>query len=233
MRKCFLDYGNFTYGRAANFDSLPDPAYIPAANPIPGWFEYLVIFDPAVPTFGVSQGLITAVVPQLATNQGLVASNLVGFAQAADDTRAVIEFMHSWAVPDEFKTPLSCTASETTGYDLSISSVSGLQVPVRMVAGTEGREFTLTVANAGPDAATGIATVTAVDASGAPISTFPRSYPFTILGGASQSWTELFSMDVQTTITWTATAAGEFEVNPANNTVTETTRVIGGGAGRR
>ena len=141
--------------------------------------------------------------------------------------------MHSWPLPETYATPLSCTVSGATHYDLSISSVSGLQVPVRMVAGTEGREFTITVANAGPDAATGIATVTATDATGAPIATFPRSYPFTILGGASQSWTEGFTVNFATTITWTAIATAEFDVNPGNNTVTATTRVIGGGAGRR
>jgi len=233
VRKCFLDYGDFVYSRAANFDALPSPAYIPASGPVSGWFEYLAVDDPTRPTFYIGQGLITAVVPQLSTNQGLTASNIGGFAQAADDARAVIEFMHSWPVPATYPTPLSCTASGTTHYDLSISSVSGLQVPVRMVAGTEGREFTLTVANAGPDAATGIAIVTATDATGAPIPTFPRSYPFTILGGASQSWTEGFSVNFKTTITWTATATAEFDVNPSNNTVTATTRVIGGGGGRQ
>ena len=233
VRKCFLDYGAFAYNRAANFDALPSPAYIPAAGPVPGWFEYLAVDDPTRPTFYIGRGLITAVVPQLASNQGLMASNIGGFTQAADDTRAVIEFMHSWPIPGTYATPVSCTAPVTTHYDLSISSVSGLQVPVRMVAATEGREFTLTVANAGPDAATGVATVSAVDANGAAIPTFPRAFPFTILAGASQSWTEFFSVNTPTTITWTATATAEFEVNPANNTVTATTRVIGGGGGRR
>lgn len=233
VRKCFLDYGGFAYTRIANFDALPSPPHIPASGPISGWFEYLAVDDPTRPTFYIGQGLITAVVPELASNQGLTASNVGGFAQAADDARAVIEFMHSWPVPGTYATPVSCTAPGTTHYDLSISSVSGLQVPIRMVAGTEGREFTLTVANAGPDAATGVATVTATDATGVPLPTFPRAYPFTILGGSSQSWTELFSVNTSTTITWTATATAEFDVNPANNTVTATTRVIGGGAGRR
>jgi hypothetical protein len=98
-----------------------------------------------------------------------------------------------------------------------------------MVAGTEGREFTLTVENAGPEAATGVATVTATDATGALLPTFPRSFPFTILAGASQSWTEMFSITYSTTITWTATASAEFDVNPVNNSVTETTRVTGRG----
>lgn len=233
VRKCFLDYGDFAYSRAANFDALPSPPYIPASGPLPGWFEYLAVSDPTVPTFSIGQGLITAVVPQLTTNQALTASNIAGFAQAADDARAVIEFMHSWGVPEIYQTPLSCTPSGTTQYDLSISSVSGLQVPVRMVAGTEGREFTLTVANAGPDAATGIAIVTATDATGASIPTFPRSYTFTILAGASQSWTEGFSVSFATTITWTAIATAEFDVNPGNNTVTAATRVTGGGRGRQ
>ena len=233
VRKCFLDYGAFAYDRMANFDALPSPAYIPAAAPIPGWFEYLAVSDPTVPTFYIGQGLITAVVPELSTNQALTASNIGGFAQAADDARAVILFKHNWPVPGTYPTPLSCASSGTTQYDLSISSMSGLQVPVRMVAGTEGREFTLTVANAGPEAATGTAIVTATDATGAPIPTFPRSYPFTILGGASQSWTEGFSINFATTITWTATATAEFEVNPSNNTVTATTRVTGKGGGRR
>jgi hypothetical protein len=203
VRKCFLDYGAFMYGRASNFDALPSPAYIPAGAPLPGWFEYLAVVDPTVPTFTIGRDLITLAVPELALNQGLTGANIGGFAQAADDARAVIEFMHSWPVPGTYPTPLSCTAPGTTHYDLSISTESGLQVPVRMVAGTEGREFTLTVANAGPDAATGVATVTAKDATGSPLATFPRSFSFTIVPGASQSWTEALSASVPTTITWT------------------------------
>ena len=229
VRKCFLDYGAFDYGRAANFDSLPAPPYIPASGPLPGWFEYLAVADPTVPTFYVAEGLITSAVPELAANQAWTGSDIGGFAQAVDDARAVIEFMHTWPVPGAAATPLSCTPSGTTNYDVSISSVSGLQVPPRMVAGTEGREFTLTVANAGPEAATGVATVTATDATGALLPSFPRSFPFVILAGASESWTELFSITYSTTITWTATATAEFDVNPVNNSVTETTRVTGRG----
>jgi hypothetical protein len=234
VRKCFLDYGAFAYGRAANFDWLPSPPYIPAAGPVAGWFEYLAVSDPTVPTFAIGQGSILAVVPQLAANPALAASNIGGFAQAADDARAVIEYMHSWPVPGTYPTPVACTASREPGYDLSISSESGLQVPVKMVAGTEGREFTLTVANAGPDVATGSVTLTATDSAGASLPTFPRSYSFTLLAGAQQTWTEQFSAAYATTVTWTATAVGEFELNPVNNTVTQTTQVIGkGGGGRR
>ncbi len=235
VRKCFLDYGptggNYAYNRGSNFGSLPAPAYIPAAAPQDGWFEYLAVLDPAVPTFVIATGPILAAVPELVGNPALAAPNIGGFAQAADDARATIEFMHSWPVPGDYPTPLTCAASGETHYDVSISDVSGLQVPVRMVAGTEGREFTLAVANAGPDAATGTVLLTATDANGTSILTFPRSYAFTLAPGTSQSWTEGFSIDYATTVTWTATATAPFDVNPGNNSVTETTVVRGGGGG--
>lgn len=237
VQKCFLDYGptggNYAYDRGANFGSLPAPAYIPAAAPQEGWFEYLTVLDPTVPTFAIAQGPILDAVPELVADPALTASNVGGFAQAIDDARATIEFMHTWPVPGDYATPVPCTASGETTYDVSISDVSGLQVPVRMVAGTEGREFTLTVANAGPDAATGTVLLTATDANGISIQTFPRSFAFTLLPGTSQSWTELFSIDYATTVTWTATATAPFDVNPGNNSVTETTVVRGGGGGRQ
>jgi hypothetical protein len=216
-----------------NFGSLPDPPYIPAGAPLAGWFEYLAVLDPALLTFAIFEGPILNAVPELVADPTLTASNIGGFAQAADDTRAVILFMHNWPVPGEYPTPLTCTASGETHYDVSISPDSGLQVPVRMVSGTEGREFTLTVANAGPDPATGTVLLTAIDANGNSIPTFPRTFTFTtILAGASQSWTEGFSISYATTITWKATAQAEFDVNPANNSVTETTRVTGKGGGQ-
>jgi hypothetical protein len=232
VRKCFLNYGAYAYNRSSNFGSLPSPAYIPAAAPQAGWFEYLAVLEPT-PTFGIAEGPILTAVPELSVAPTLTASNIGGFAQSSDDTRAVIEFMHSWPVPGEYPTPLTCTASGLTQYDVSISDVSGLQVPVRMVAGTEGREFTLTVANAGPDVAMGTVQLTAKDATGAFIPTFPRSYPFTILAGGSQSWTEGFSVNYATTVTWKATAVATFDVLPSNNSVVETTTVTGKGGGRR
>lgn len=237
VRKCFLDYGptggNFFYGRASNFGSLPSPAYIPPspAAPQPGWFEYLAVLT-ATPTFGIAEGPILAAVPELLAAPSLTGSNIGGFAQASDDTRAVIDFMHSWPVPGDYPTPLTCAPSGLTHYDVSISAQSGLQVPVRMVAGTEGREFTLTVANAGPDAATGSVEVTAKDSTGASIPTFPRTFSFTILAGASQSWTQGFTINYATTIAWRATATAAFDVNPGNNSVTATTTVTGRGRSR-
>jgi len=237
VQKCFLDYGptggNFAYGRGPHFGALPSPAYIPAAAPQDGWFEYLTVLDSTIPTFGIAQGPILGAVPELMANPGWMGANIGGFATAADDARAVIEFAHSWPIPSDYATPLTCAASGDTHYDVSISADSGLQVPVRMVAGTEGREFTLAVANAGPDAATGTVLLTAVDSNGASIPTFPRSYSFTLAPGTSQSWTEGFSISYKTTVTWTATITAAFDVNPSNNSVTETTTVIGKGGGGR
>ncbi len=240
VRKCFLDYSDgdggpnaVDYNRDAHFLALPDPAYIPENSPVNGWFEYLEVVDPNIPSFQVAQGPILDTVPEL--SDAFAATNLTGFAKAADDARAVIDYMHTWAVPEEFQTPLTCEASGDATYDVSISSVSGLQVPVRMVAGTEGREFTLTVANAGPDTASGMVVLTAVDSNGAAVPTFPRSFDFTIIAGASQSWTEFFSVDSATTVTWTATAIPDCDTcdaNPGNNSVTEITTVIGQGGGK-
>ncbi len=230
VRKCYLDYSAFSYNRAANFSSLPYPAYIPDANPAAGWFEYLAVLDPT-PTFHIVQGPIVAAVPELSANLGLAATNIAGFAQAADDTRAVIDFMHTWPVPGDYATPVPCTASEATHSDVSISDTSGLEVPVRMVANTEGREYTLTVANAGPDAATATVTLSAVDSNGDSLDGFPWTVSVEIPAGGTHTWTDTFSIGYATTITWTATASAPNDVNEANNSVTETTVVKAGGNG--
>jgi len=232
VRKCYLLYSAYSYNRTNNFGSLPDPAYIPASGPADGWFEYLAVQDPALPTFRIERGPILDAVPQLSADKTFTAQNIRGFAQAADDARAVIDFAHTWPVPGDYATPVPCTSSGTeTHSDVSISDKSGLEVPVRMVAGTEGREFTLTVANAGPDAATGTATLDAVDSTGAEIPTFPRSFTFDITAGSSQAWTGNFTVDYPTTITWTATARAANDVNAGNDSVTETTEVRQAGGG--
>ena len=234
VEKCFLDYGSYGYDRMANFASLPDPAYIPTEDPEPGVFEYLTevlpLTDPV--TFYIDQDLITTAA--FADEPGYLEGNIGGFAQAVDDTRAVIEFMHSHPIPLDYATELVCEASGETGYDLSISDVSGLQVPARMVAGTEGREFTVAITNLGPDTAEGTVTVTAVTPDNVSIPGFPREYLFSDLaGGENESWTESFVIDLgyATTVTWTATIVAEFDVNPGNNSVSASTvvKVTSGG----
>ena len=107
-----------------------------------------------------------------------------------------------------------------------------------MVDGSEGREFTVTVANASGSAnpASGTVTVTAIPESGGNIEGSPWTFEFTDLAvGASTSWTAFFTVDLgeRTTINWTAIAAAPDDVNLSNNTVTATTsiKVTGGGGG--
>lgn len=246
VTKCFLyygdDYGNdYSYARGINFGSLPSPAYIPADLPQDGLFEYLTLSYGSALTFEIAQGLMVDAVPELLTDPTLHASNIAGFVQVADDTRAVIEFMHTWPVPGDYATPVSCEASGGTFYDVSISDDSGLQVPVRMVAGTEGREGTVTVANAGPAEAIIAVMVSGIDSEGnsvTPLYAMSNGPPtdeqifdvpeeFVLPAGFSKSWTFFFSMEEPTEITWTATVAAPDDVNLSNNTVTETTIVIG------
>ncbi len=40
------------------------------------------------------------------TDPGFLDGNIGGFAQAADDTRAVIDFMHDRPVPLDYETPV-------------------------------------------------------------------------------------------------------------------------------
>jgi len=243
VEKCFLDYRNYEYARTTNFVALPAPAYIPEGAPAEGWFEYLALVpgtDP--PLFGIEQGLITtAVFGDAEATDG----NIGGYAQAADDARAVINFMHDWPMPDAdvYGTPVPCIADPEADprYDVSISEESGLQVPVTYINGTD-REFIVSVANAGPDAATGTVTVTATPENVDTIEGSPWTFEFIDLAvGASESWTTFFSIDLgaRTTINWTAEADAEFDVNDVNDIVTATTNVRttggggGGGGGRR
>ena len=256
VQKCFLDYGSYGYKRIANFSHLPAPSYIPEENPKDGWFEYLglvsdnqfqivqgpildsvfcldALGDPVVPGNGLCE------IPD-SIDPGFVDGNIGGFTQAADDTREVIEFMHDRPLPLNSETPVPmCDVPNTDQiYDVSISEESGLQVPKRMVAGAEeGREIIVTVTNAGPDVANGSVNVKGIDVSGREVFFNQPEKRINIAGGESYSWTWLFSLDYATTVSWTATAIAEFDLNPDNDTVTATTKVMttggGGGGGRR
>jgi len=259
VRKCFLNYGpasvdypdgggNYSYLRTTNFStsgpSLPNPAYIPESAPMNGWFEYLALYSAGTPDlFYIYQGpILQAVFPDGlgGSEPGFTDGNLGGFTQAADDTRAVIDFMHSNPLPLGYETTVPCDAipGGDAIYDVSISDVSGLQVPVQMVDGSEGREFIVTVANAGPDVATGDVTVTADAANGVIIVGSPWTFEFTLdpATNPSQSFPQLFSINLgeRTKINWTATATTDCalcDANPANNSVIEVTnvKVTGGG----
>ena len=271
VTKCFLNYGNMPiggengYGRGANFDALPFPPYIRGnpsdADPTAGYFEVLE-WTGSGESFGIFRGpTFDRVFNSVDFVDGT--RNIAGFVQAADDTREVINYMHSWPLPVEyvdpdtgdvtaFLTPVTCGDSGGTGYDLSISDVSGLQVPVQMVPNDEGREFIVTIGNAGPDAASGSVWVTATATDGVAVIVLvdngdgtttrldsPFEFTFENLAkGASVSWTRVFIVDPakKTTISWEATIVADDDVNSTNNTVYETTNVIqtgkGGGKGR-
>ena len=252
-----LDGANYSYTRSGNFSilgpSLPLPSYIPEGDARDGWFEYLVTTDPVTPSFTIAQGPILDGVfcvdgdglPVLPTPAGICPAfidpgfeggNIGGFAQAADDTRAVINFMHDWPMPDAdvFGTAVPCVPSGDILYDLAISEQSGLQVPKNYVNGGE-REFFINVGNLGPDVANGTVTVVANDDEG-----LIESWPFTIdeLGpGQTASFTQLFTINTTSRqIYWSATVVADppgTDPNPSNNTVSATSvvRASGGGGG--
>jgi len=242
VEKCFLDFGDFGYDRAANFGALPSPAYIPGSEPEAGWFEYLAETTPG--TFQIVQGPIFEAVFGTEFSGG----NVGAFARASDDTRAVISFMHANPVPDAYVTPVPCAATGATFVDVSISGVSGLQVPKNIIDGSSDREFIVTVANAGPDDATVTLTVTATTAIegtvmadlGDGLGFVESPFVFTetvITAGSSHAFSALISVDIgeRTTINWTAEATTvEADVNPANNEVNAVSNVKvtkGGGGG--
>ena len=244
VRKCFLNYGgehpdyesiggtiaDYDYDRALNFGGLPAPAYIPASGALDGWFEYLGVLEPNIPSFYIVQAAIATTVFE--SNPNLADSNIGGFTQAADDAREVIEFTHDRPLPLGYATavPLCDNPDTELDYDVSISPQSGLQVPKRMVAGAEEpREIIVTVANAGPDTAEGSVEVIGRDSNGAVV--LDESSDFVITGGNTYSETLLFSLDYATTVTWTATATAEFDITPSNNTVTASTKVMTTGGG--
>jgi hypothetical protein len=260
VTKVFLDFGDYRYARLDNFSSeaksLPRPAYILGDTSF-GFFEYLAVTPDNLDRFFIKKGSILEAVfcnnfdenghcvadmADSTTGEGIAAGftggNIGGFAQSADDTRAVINFMHNWPMPLDYATPVSCVASSNITYDLSISNESGLQVPVRMIDGMEeGREFIVSIANAGPDAASGTVTVSAEETNGRTINGSPWIFEFTDLGAnRSESFTQIFIIDLgyATTINWTATVASADDANPNNNDVTATTSIkVTQGGGRK
>ena len=118
-------------------------------------------------------------------------------------------------------------------------------MPRQVVATTEGREFVVSVANAGPATAAGTLTVTANTAAGGDVLVNGLPGPFVFdngevpLGGSYTTGTVYFTIDephVATKITWTAVvapAAGDEDPYMGNNAVdaTSNVRVTGGGGG--
>lgn len=231
VTKWFLNYGQHQYQRPVTYAKLPFPAYIPATSPAEGWFEYLTLYPGLTtpegkPLFWITEGAITEVI--FADAAGFTGGNIGGFAQAADDARAVIEFVHSHPVLAGYETPIPCgnvqpPPQPVVTYDVALSA---LQMPIRMVGGT-AREGTVTVTNSkGPDLASGTVTVTGVATTG----TWTYAVSFDFIGlaaGASQSWSTAFTGPAYaTTINWTAQVIAPFDVLSTNNSMTASTRVM-------
>ena len=206
-------------------------------QPNEGWFEYLSVSGTG--DISIEEDDIMSTV--FGEDSGFLYGNIGGFTQAADDTREVINFMHDHPLPVGSETPVPpCDDPANTDdvYDLSISEESGLQVPKRMVADAEEpREIIVTVANAGPDTATGWVELIGIDASGNNV--FKETENFEITGGGTDVSEWLFSLGYATTVSWTATATPDCvlcDLNTSNNTVNATTKVMttgGGGGGKR
>ncbi len=246
VEKCFLDYSmyddgsgalGYGYDRSETFGALPAPPYIWSEmdQTDEGIFEYLRVLaeEPSL-TFEIVKGPILGAVPELMADPGYSGDNIGGFAQAADDARAVINFMHEWPIPnaDVYGTPVPCEPSGDILYDLAISERSGLQVPKNYVNGGE-REFFINVGNLGPDVAVGTVTVVATGAEGT-----LGEWVFDIVdlaSGETASFTQIFTINTSgRTIEWSATvvAGGPgTDPNPSNNYVDATSQVRASGGG--
>lgn len=115
VEKCFLDYSSYKYERATTYGSLPFPASMPAESPKAGSFDYLTLY-PDLKTLNGNKPLFhilsAPIVPTVFPNSiggglpGFTDGNIGGFAQASDDARAVINFMHSHPVLPSYETPV-------------------------------------------------------------------------------------------------------------------------------
>ena len=254
VTKFFLNYTGYAYERDANFANLPYEAYIKAQLDFPeypaqggvteGYFEYALADGEGGSDY--KTGLISTTV----FAQNVVGDDLVGFAQAADDTRAVINFMHSNPLDESYVTPIPCTNATPEHFDIFISPRSGLKVPVRMAAAGDGREGSVTVENGGPATATGVTVlVTGEYTIGGetylvPLRTSITDYTPVFLDGAAEDLGDIepgysasisffFEMLVPAEIKWTATAYPG-DANSANNEVikyTDVKKPRGGGGG--
>lgn len=235
VEKCFLNYSNYKYLRSTTYGNLPYPANIPAGAPELGFFDYLTLYPDSTtsngdPLFFIdSAGIYPTVFSGLS---GFTWNNIGGFAQASDDARAVIDFMHSHPVLEGFEAPVLCQAAPPP---LPVDVSSKLQMPIRMVGNTT-REGTLTVVNLSGATASGTVQLSGVDSKQTPV--FNDTYNFSgLAAGQSKSFTIVFKgPSYATTISWTAVATAAGDNNLTNNTALAKTIVMaprgsGGGEG--
>jgi len=242
--QCFLDFSSFGYVRRNNFEYLPQPPYIPAEEPQNGTFEYLSVVElnPGQesqdgPIFEITQepimdatGVFADVLPE-----GLKLNDTGAFVKAADDARAVINFMHNWPVPTAFATNWTCAASnDTDAYNVYIKE---LQVPKNMIKDASDRYFTVNV-----EISTWVGNAKNlwlnVKGVNGDIVFAKRSANFTLgprTASYSHSYMDLIHADLtgaSGTIIWTATIENVGnDYNTADNVKTATSEVIDSGSG--
>lgn len=238
VNKCFLDYGAYSYSRLQTYGKLPYPKNIPAANPQEGFFDYLTPYPALVapdgrPLFNLTSASIYPTVFQ--SLPGFTGGNVGGFAQASDDARAVIDFMHSHPVMVGYEAPVLCSGAVPPPPAAVVDVSSKIQMPTRMVGNTT-REGTLTVTNLKGSAASGSLLLTGKDSTGKVLIVNQNNFS-NLAAGKSTSFTVTFKgPGYATTINWTLTASAAGDSNQTNNTVNATTRVTaprgnGGGTG--
>jgi hypothetical protein len=235
VTKYFLDYSAYNYERAETYGNLPFPKNIPAKSPQLGYFDYLTPYQSLTatdgrPLFNISSAKIVSTVFVSLP----IMNNIGAFAQASDDARAVIDFMHSHPVMVGYEAPVLCDGSVTPPTLPAVDVSSKLQMPTRM-AGNTTREGTLTVSNLKGAPASGSALLVGKDSTGKELF---AQYNFNALAaGKSVSFIFPFKApNYATTITWTATATAVGDNNVTNNVATFKTTVTaprGGGRGER
>ncbi len=224
VNKCFLDYSAYDYERAQTYGNLPFPQNIPAKDSKIGVFDYLtptltfaadgrplfnIISAPIVPTVFVS-------LP--------IRYNIGAFAQASDDARAVIDFMHSHPVMAGYEAPVRCEGSVAPPPLPAVDVSSKLQMPTRMVGNTS-REGTLTVSNLKGAPATGSVQLVGKDSAGKQLLVYQNNFN-ALAAGKSVSFIFPFTgPNYATTITWSATATTAGDNNVTNNMATFKTTV--------
>ena len=235
VTKYFLDYSAYNYERAETYGNLPFPKNIPANSPQLGYFDYLTPYQSLTatdgrPLFNISSAnIVSTVFVSLP-----IMDNIGAFAQASDDARAVIDFMHSHPVMAGYEAPVLCKGSVAPPPLPAVDVSSKLQMPTRMVGNTS-REGTFTVSNLKGAPASGSALLVGKDSTGKELF---AQYNFNALAaGKSVSFIFPFKApNYATTITWTATATAVGDNNVTNNVATFKTTVTaprGGGRGER
>jgi hypothetical protein len=227
VNKCFLNYGAYGYLRSQTYGNLPYPKNIPAANPTLGFFDYLTPHPSLLaadnrPLFFIdSAGIVPTVFLSL---PGFSEGNIGGFAQASDDARAVIDFMHNHPVLEGYEAPVLCEGTAPPPPAPLVDVSSKVQMPVRMVGNTT-REGTLTVTNLSGAIASGSIQLIGKDTTGKQL--YVYQFVFSRLAATrSQSWTVTFKgPSYATTINWLATASAVGDKNLTNNISTDTTVV--------